>query len=80
MSVTKNIAEYVKDIGINLSELSRKSGVEYSALYASLGSKERERELRANELTSICAVLRINPMDFADKKEDKYRKTGQKNG
>lgn len=68
MSVTKNIANYVRSIGVNLSELSRKSGVEYSALYASLANKERERELRADELTSICTVLRINPMDFADEK------------
>lgn len=67
MNVTKNVAEYVKSIGINLSELSRKSGIEYSALYASLGDKNRKRELRANELTSICMVLKVNPMDFAEK-------------
>ncbi len=70
MSVTKNIANYVKSIGVNLSELSRKSGVEYSALYSSLASKERERELRADELTSICSVLRINPMDFAETEKE----------
>ena len=66
MNVTKNIAKYVDDIGVNLSELSRKSGIEYAALYASLGNRGRQRELRANELTSICAVLKINPMDFAE--------------
>ena len=65
MNVTKNVARYVDEIGINLSELSRKSGIEYATLYASLGSKGRKRELRADELTSICAVLKINPMDFA---------------
>lgn len=68
MSVTRNIAKYVDDIGINLSELSKKSGVEYSMLYASLGNGKRQRELKADELTSICSVLRINPMDFADEK------------
>lgn len=74
MSVTKNIAKYVKDIGINISELSRKSGVPYSLLYASLCDKTKHRELRANELTDICIVLRINPMDFADKtKAEKER-------
>lgn len=67
MSVTKNIAKYVRDIGINLSELSRKSGVPYMSLYTSLGDDKRERELRADELTDICVVLRINPMDFIDK-------------
>lgn len=69
MSVTKNIGKYVKDIGVNLSELSRKSGVAYGSLYASLAEEGRGRELRANELTDICYVLKINPMDFADKPE-----------
>lgn len=67
MTVTKNLAKYVKDMGINLSELSRKSGVAYGSLYASLGEEGRGRELRANELTDICFTLHINPMDFADK-------------
>lgn len=66
MSVTKNIAKYVNDIGVNLSELSRKSGVTYGSLYASLANgSSRDRELKADELTDICAVLHINPMDFA---------------
>ncbi len=67
MTVTKNLARYVKDMGINLSELSRKSGVAYGSLYASLGGEGRGRELRANELTDICFTLHINPMDFAGK-------------
>lgn len=66
MNVTKNLASYIQEIGINLSELSRKSGVPYGTLYASLGDKNRERELKANELTAICFVLHVNPMDFAD--------------
>lgn len=69
MSVTRNVAKYVKDMGINLSELSRKSGVAYGSLYASLADSKRERELRGEELTSICAVLHVNPMDFADTKK-----------
>lgn len=69
MSVTKNIGKYIKDIGINVSELSRKSGISYASLYASLCDDKKERELRANELTSICFVLKINPMDFAEKPE-----------
>lgn len=66
MIVTKNIAKYVEQIGISLLELSQRSGIEYSTLYASLGKGQEKRELQADELTSICAVLRINPMDFAD--------------
>lgn len=68
MSVTKNIAKYIRDIGVNLSELSRKSGVPYGSLYASIGDDKKDRDLRADELTNICLVLHINPMDFADKK------------
>lgn len=67
MSVTKNIAKYIRDIGVNLSELSRKSGVPYGSLYASIGDDKKNRDLRADELTDICLVLHINPMDFADK-------------
>lgn len=67
MTVTKNIAKYIKDIGVNISELSRKTGIPYCSLYASLcDASGRERELRANELTDICYVLKINPMDFAE--------------
>ena len=66
MSVTKNIAKYINDRGINLSDMARKAGVEYSAIYDSLGQKGRGRELRANELTAICTILKINPMDFAE--------------
>lgn len=66
MSVTKNIADYVNGMGINLSELAKKSGVPYHAVYASLAKNGRRRELRASELTDICCVLHINPMDFAD--------------
>lgn len=66
MSITKNIARYINDMGFNLSELSRKSGVAYGSLYASL---KGERELRANELTDLCFVLHINPMEFAEQEE-----------
>ena len=66
MSVTKNIAKYINDIGINLSDLARKANVEYSAIYDNKKKKGRGRELRANELTAICTILKINPMDFAD--------------
>lgn len=69
LTVTKNIAKYVQDMGINLSELSRKSGIPYGSLYASLGVEGRGRELKADELTDICFVLRINPMDYARKEE-----------
>lgn len=69
MDITKNVAKYIKDIGVNLSELSRKTEIPYYSLYASLSEDGRGRELRAKELVSICFVLRINPMDFVDRKD-----------
>lgn len=69
MAVTKNLARYVDAMGINLADLARKAGISYPALYKSIGIKEASRELRADELTSICSVLGKNPMDFYDGKE-----------
>lgn len=67
MSVTKNIAKYVRDIGINLSELSRKSGVTlYVSIYQLRGWQKRTRIESRWTYWYMCS-LRINPMDFIDK-------------
>ena len=65
MDVTKNLRKHVSDIGVNLAELARKSGVPYTNIYASL-SAGGERELKANELMAICFVLNINPVDLCN--------------
>lgn len=65
MLVTRNIARYVQNIGINTSELARKIGAPYTSIYRSVGIKEPTRELKADELLAICGVLGLNPMDFA---------------
>lgn len=62
--ITKNIGDYLRRKHINLTELSKKTGIHYSRLYASVWDRSRRRDLRANELMSICVVLDINPMDF----------------
>lgn len=77
MTVTKNLAKYLSDIGINLSELARKTGICYPVLYNSVGSKHPKRALRANELAKICVVIRKNPMDFFD--SDTEEKGGELN-
>lgn len=65
MGATKNLAEYVHRTGINLSVLSRNTGIPYRSLYDSLGkNSNRQRDLRADELLSICSVLQVSPMDF----------------
>lgn len=72
MSVTKNLSRYLNNIGVNLTVLSRKTGIPYPALYASLGAKSNnERELRADELCSVCGFLNLNPMDFTDFRKDR---------
>lgn len=67
--VTKNVSEYVKEKRINVSAMSRDTGIPYTALYASLVDKNRGRDLRGRELISICRFLGVNPMDFADESE-----------
>lgn len=66
MAVTKNLAQYAKEKAINLSAMSRATGIPYSSLYASLGDKNRERPLSVDEAVLICGFLGVNPMDFAD--------------
>ena len=67
--VTRNVSEYVRKKGINLSELSRSTKIQYRAIYDSLAKPERDRDLRDHELIKICTFLGVDPMDFADKKE-----------
>ena len=71
--ITQKIGEFLKDSNVNLSELSRKAGIPYNLLYASAWDKNRERDLRANELMSICVVLDLNPRStFLDMEEDYF--------
>ena len=44
--VTRNVSEYVRKKGINLSELSRSTKIQYRAIYDSLAKPERDRDLR----------------------------------
>lgn len=63
-AITTSISNYIKSNRINLSELSRTTGIGYKQLYASLGDKNRNRELRAWELFRICEALKISPVSF----------------
>ena len=64
--VSKKIGAYIKERGFNLSEIARKTGLDYSALYASLYDENKSRDLRTEELITLCKYLGVNPMDFAD--------------
>ena len=61
---TKNLSRYVKEKGINISKMSRDTGISYMALYDSLMNTDRERDLRAGEMLQICKFLGVNPLDF----------------
>lgn len=67
--VTKNVALYVKEKGINISKMARDTKVSYAALYTSLCDEERERALRADELLAVCDFLEIEPRYFRQEKE-----------
>lgn len=62
---TNRVMDFLRKNGINLSELSRTSGVSYKLLYASVRDKNRKRELRVDEFLSICEVLEVDPGTFA---------------
>lgn len=69
MAVTENLARYTKDKAVNLSAMSRATGISYTCLYASLGEKGRNRPLSVDEALLVCKFLEVDPRDFASDKE-----------
>lgn len=70
MCTSKNVASYIKEKGINISAMSRATGIKRGKLHASLSEKvseEKRRPLRDEELLKVCDFLEVNPMDFAEK-------------
>ena len=55
-NITENIGDYLRRKRVNLTELSKKTGIHYNSLYASVWDRSRRRDLRANELMSICGA------------------------
>ncbi len=76
MVITKKLAVYVKNKAINLSAMSRATGISYNSLYASLGGGTRERPLSVDEAVLVCKFLGVKIEDFADKPENKKDGTG----
>lgn len=69
---TTRISEYVKATGINVSNMSRSTGIPYVSLYDSLLNDARDRDLRAGEFVKICNFLQISPMKFVDNPNDSF--------
>lgn len=66
-ALTANVSAYIKKMGINLTKVSKDTGIPYMALYDSLFNKDRNRDLKAKEFIAVCEFLGVDPMDFADK-------------
>lgn len=61
-TATINVSNYVSRMGINISALSRETGIPDGILRRSIVKKERN--LRAGEFMSICNFLGKPPFDF----------------
>lgn len=59
---TQKMAEHLE--GLNLSSLSKKTGIPYSSLYNSLYNEARKRSLRAHEFLKLCHITGADPMLF----------------
>lgn len=71
---TENVSKYLRDKGYNLSEVSRKTGIPYHVLYASINDDKRERDLRAGEFLAICSFIEQDPMAFRDNNDPQNKK------
>lgn len=63
MTPEKAIAIAVKDAGMTIAAVSRKTGIPYSKLQPSLSGN---RELRADEYLALCSLFRLDPRIAAD--------------
>lgn len=61
MSVEAAIAKIIDERGLKIKAVSDRTGIRYSLLQPSLKGR---RELRADELLSVCAFLRVDPMQL----------------
>lgn len=69
MTISKRIGIYMKKRGFNLSEVARRTGLDYRSLYTSLYMEDSNRDLRAEELIPLCIFLEIDPRKFANQKQ-----------
>ena len=69
MSLEKNIARFIKNRGIQLTVISRATGIPYMALYDTFFNEKKERQIRGKELIAVSDFLGINPKEFTDKSD-----------
>lgn len=65
---TKALAAYIKERGIKISSIAKKTGLSENVLYPSLGSG-RGRKLNIDEFFQVCLCLKLDPTQFCPKEE-----------
>ena len=76
MYVSKNLSTYIAMRGINLSAMSRATGISRGILQMSLSTRvsdNKRRPLKDDELVKVCRYLEVNPMDFAEQEPEEVR-------
>lgn len=68
MAISKQIGNYMRQNGFNLSEVARRTGLDYRSLYTSLYDEKSNRDLRAEELIPLCIFLKVDPREFIKQK------------
>lgn len=63
---TEKISMYIKKNKVNVSELSRDTGIAYRVLYDSLLNSARKRKLRVDEFLKICKYLHLDMEMFTE--------------
>ena len=67
---TKRLANYIREKGIALTQISAHTSIPYSVLRDSLSSNQRNRPLRIDEFIAICKFLEKDPMDFVNDEQE----------
>lgn len=70
---TEMVTDYVKSKGISVKRIAEVTGIPYQALYDSLLSKKRNRDLRADEFMAICEFIGKSPEDFREERKKQYK-------
>ncbi len=70
MGLEKNISKYIKEKGISLTVMSKRTGIPYYALYDSFANENKKRQLRGTELIAVCEFLEKDPRDFIDSNKE----------
>ena len=60
-NITQAVSAFIKDKGIQVSTISRKTGISRDILHNSFSGK---RKLRADEYLAVCDFLEKDPKDF----------------